>query len=76
MIGRLLFLSAAAFVGYKYIRRSNQKAQREIAEAPGTVQILPPDSTPQIAGSGATEPGRPARTTPSISAAAEDLSGR
>jgi len=42
MIGRILFLTAAAYAGYLYIRRSNRKAQ-QISQPPGTVEILPPE---------------------------------
>jgi len=76
MIGRILFLSAAAFVAYKYIGRSNQKAERELAEAPGTVQILPPEPGASVAPSAATESLQPARTTQRLSAAAEDFIGK
>jgi hypothetical protein len=44
MIGKILFLSAAAYTGYWYIRRSNRKVQR-IAQAEGLVEILPPEET-------------------------------
>lgn len=75
MIGRMIFLSVAAFISYKYISRSNQKVQKEIGEAPGTVQILPPEKASGSA-SAATEQLRGSRSTPRISAAAEDLSGK
>jgi len=75
MIGRILFLSAAAFVSWRYIRRSNARVQ-EIQEAPGTVNILPPERTASTEPGAASEPGRAPRQTPKLSAAAEDLSRR
>jgi hypothetical protein len=41
-MGRILFLSAVAYLAYRYIGRSNKKA-KEIAA--GTQEILPPLST-------------------------------
>jgi hypothetical protein len=76
MIGRVIFLTAAAFVGYRYIRRSNQQVQKEIAEAPGTVQILPPDESATLISGAATESLRTPRVAPRLSAAAEDLRGK
>ena len=78
MIGRIIFLSVAAFVSYKYISRSNRKVQKEIGEAPGAVQILPPEGSSAsvsagVRGDGAASGGR---AMPRISAAAEDLSGK
>jgi|tagenome__1003787_1003787.scaffolds.fasta_scaffold12145023_1 hypothetical protein len=75
MIGRIIFLSIAAFVSYKYIGRSNRQVQKEIGEVPGTVQILPPEN-PSGSVSAATEQLRGGRATPRISSAAEDLSGK
>jgi hypothetical protein len=71
MIGRIVFLSAAAFAAYQYIRRSNNKA-KELNRAPGTVDILPP-AAPKAS---ATEELRPAKQPARLSAATEDLSGR
>lgn len=43
MVAKILFLSAAAFVAYRYISKSNQKV-RELREgAHGHQEILPPD---------------------------------
>ena len=40
---RLLFMSAVAFVAYKYIGRSNRKHQLTTTSQPGTLEILPPE---------------------------------
>jgi hypothetical protein len=79
MIGRIVFLGIAAFVSFKYISRSNRQVQKEIGEAAGAVQILPPEgSSPSVSAgrSAATEQLRGGRVMPRISAAAEDLSGK
>lgn len=68
MIGRVLFLSAAAYAGYWYIRRSNRKAQ-QIVQGDTQVEILPPEET-------AVERARQARATPPVSRAAEPDPGR
>jgi hypothetical protein len=41
MIAKILFLSAAAFVAYRYIATSNKKA-RELRERRPLQEILPP----------------------------------
>jgi hypothetical protein len=40
-MGRILFLSAVAYLAYRYIGRSNKKHQ-EIAARLGNVEVLPP----------------------------------
>jgi hypothetical protein len=70
MIGRILFLSAAAFVAYRYIGRSNKKVQQQLSQKPGSIDILPAETTrPSLSA----EAGTPARR---LSPAAEDLSRR
>jgi hypothetical protein len=78
MIGKILFLSAAAYAGYRYIRRSNRKAQ-EIAQAEDIVHILPPETPvdssakllPAAGSSAAVETSRPRRSPVIRSRAAE-----
>ena len=41
-MGRILFLSAVAFVAFRYIARSNKKHE-EIAARVGTTELLPPE---------------------------------
>jgi hypothetical protein len=41
-MGRILFLSAVAYLAYRYIGRSNKKHQ-EIAARVGTTEVLPPE---------------------------------
>lgn len=41
-MGRILFLSIAAFLAYKYIGRSNRKSQSEIPQGSGVTEVLPP----------------------------------
>jgi hypothetical protein len=43
-MGRILFLSAVAFVAYRYIARSNQRHQ-QLPSGENTVELLPPAST-------------------------------
>ena len=43
MIVKILFLSAAAYAGYRYIKQSNRKAQR-IAQSATNYEILPPEN--------------------------------
>lgn len=50
-MGRILFLSAVAYLAYRYITRSNQKV-REIEGKKGTVEILPPEQ-PGVRGAAA-----------------------
>ncbi|MDZ4802592.1 MAG: hypothetical protein SGI92_30905 [Bryobacteraceae bacterium] len=69
MIFKVLFLSAAGYLAYRYIGRSNKKA-KELNQASsairGTVEILPPEP--------ASESLKPARSSGMISSpAAEDL---
>jgi hypothetical protein len=40
-MGRILFLSAVAFMAYKYIARSNQRHQ-QVPEGDNKVEVLPP----------------------------------
>jgi hypothetical protein len=40
-MGRILFLSAVAFLAYRYIARSNKK-QEEIVARAGNTEVLPP----------------------------------
>ena len=83
MIGKILFLSGAAVVAYKYIRRNARKAT-ELRQVRDLQQILPPepaahdfDSAARLLPSGtATEPLRDKRPATASSAAAEDLTGR
>ena len=78
MIGKLLFLSAAAYAGYRYIRRSNRKAQ-QIAQAEDIVYILPPETPmdssakllPAASAGAAVESFRPRRSPVIQSRAAE-----
>jgi hypothetical protein len=50
-MGRIIFLSAIAYVAFRYIARSNKKHE-EIAGRVGTTEILPPErkETAAIAG--------------------------
>ena len=83
MIGKILFLSGAAFVAYKYIGRNNRKA-KELHQVRDLQQILPPetashdsDSSARLLPSGnAAEILRDKRPATVQSAAAEDLTGR
>ena len=82
MIGKILFLSGAAFVAYKYIGRSNKKA-RELRNVRDLQQILPPEpaahveSAARLLPSGsATEQLRDKRPATASSSAAEDLPAR
>jgi hypothetical protein len=63
-MGRILFLSAVAFMAYKYIARSNQRHQ-QLPEGATKVEVLPPPtaasdakSTPKLS---AVEPDRQAQ---------------
>lgn len=83
MIGKILFLSGAAFMAYKYIARSNKKA-KELRQVRDLAHILPPepaavdvDSSARLLPSeAATERLRDKRPATAHSAAAEDLAGR
>lgn len=46
-MGRIVFLSAVAFLAYKYISRSNKRHQALTPGAEGALEILPP--TPSTA---------------------------
>lgn len=80
MIGKILFLSGAAFVAYKYIASSNQKA-RQLRQVRDLAQILPPESASVDVESSArllpteaaTERLRDKRPATAQSAAAEDF---
>ena len=83
MIGKILFLSGAAVVAYKYIRRNARKAN-ELRQVRDLQEILPPetaahdiDSTARLLPAGtATERLRDKRPAIVSSAAAEDLTSR
>ena len=83
MIGKILFLSGAAFVAYRYISRSNKKA-RELRNVRDLAQILPPEpasvevdsSARLLPSAAATERLRDKRPATAHSPAAEDLTGR
>lgn len=68
MIARILFLTAAAYAGYRYIRRSNRKAH-ELRQSDARIEILPPEAT-------ALEYARPSRAPGAASRAAEPDPGR
>ena len=72
MIIRALFLSAAAYLAYRYIGNSNRKAKELNQAKRGTVEILPPEEKKVSAAETFREP----RTTALVSPAAEDLSRR
>ena len=82
MIGKILFLSGAALVAYKYIARSNKKV-KELRQVRDLAQILPPDtaavevdSSARLLPSGAaTERLRDKRPATALSSAAEELPG-
>lgn len=67
---RLLFMSAVAFVAYKYIGRSNRKHQSAIMSQPGTLEILPPElvSSARVV----TAPEQPKQTATRSAAAEPD----
>lgn len=82
MIGKILFLSGAAFMAYRYITSSNKKAN-ELRQVRDLAQILPPEPAVEIEssarllpGTAATERLRDKRPATAHSLAAEDLSGR
>ena len=82
MIGKILFLSGAAFVAYRYIASSNKKA-KELRQVRDLAQILPPEAAVEVESSArllpsgaATERLRDKRPATAQSLAAEDLSGR
>ena len=83
MIVKVLFLSGAAFVAYRYIASSNKKA-KELRQVRDLAQILPPEaaaveieSSARLLPSGAaTERLREKRPATVHSPAAEDLSAR
>ncbi|HYO80635.1 MAG TPA: hypothetical protein VES20_04480 [Bryobacteraceae bacterium] len=76
MVGRILFLSAAAYLAYRYIGRSNKKA-RELRESSGAQEVLSAahepigDQARLLPSEAATEPGKAARTLVQTSTAAE-----
>lgn len=72
MIVKALFLSAAAYLAYRYIGSSNRKAKELNQAQRGTVEILPPVEKNLSAAETFREP----RKTALISPAAEDLSRR
>jgi hypothetical protein len=83
MIGKILFLSGAAFVAYKYIGDRNRKA-KELRQVRDLQQILPPEpatheidsSARLLPSSSATELLRDKRPATVSSSAAEDLPSR
>lgn len=83
MIGKILFLSGAAFVAYKYIARNNRKA-KELRQVRDLPQILPPETAAHdvdssarlLPASSAAERLRGKRPATASSAAVEDLTGR
>ena len=78
MIGRILFLSGAAFLAYRYIAQSNKKA-RELRQAADKQEVLPAVATEApilesariLPASTATEESRASRAVIDNSAAAE-----
>jgi hypothetical protein len=75
MIGRIVFLSAAAYAGYWYVRRSTMRAAKEIEKPQGTVEILAPETagdSARVISSAASEAAVPQlRSTANRSQAAE-----
>ena len=47
-MGRFIFLSAVAYLAYRYIGRSNQKHQEIASKVDGT-EVLPPAAKPSAA---------------------------
>ena len=82
MIGKILFLSGAAMVAYRYIAQSNKKA-KELRQVRDLADILPPEtaaveveSSARLLPSGAaTERLRDKRPATAQSPAAEELPG-
>ena len=70
MIGKILFLSGAAFVAYRYITTSNRKA-RQLRQRKSFQEILPPQFEES-----ATLVQREARAALTASSAAEPDPGR
>jgi len=76
MVGRVLFLSAAAFLGYRYIRYSNSRAGK-LTGREGKLEILPPVVSRNILEAGmAEETLPPAKPNQRVSLAAEVLGRR
>ena len=71
MIGRILFLSAAAFLAYRYIGKSNRKAHELRQWKQGVQEILPP-----AVQESATVVQAPAKAAITTSSAAEPDPGR
>lgn len=72
-MGRILFLSAVAFLAYRYIGRSNQRHQ-PLGAGNKTVEVLPPvpDASSPAGPLSAVESNlQPALTSATISRAAE-----
>jgi hypothetical protein len=73
-MGRILFLSAVAFLAFRYINRSNSKVRQISQTGPGTVEILPPAAAER---DHATVALPPAKTPRALSPAVEtDLERR
>jgi hypothetical protein len=71
MIGRILFLTAAAFMAYRYVAQSNKKA-RELRERKPLQEILPP----AVEDSATLVQAKPAAAALVVSPAAEPDPGR
>ncbi len=71
-MGRILFLSAVAFIAYKYIARSNQRHQ-QLPSADASAELLPPASSQSSPAPtlSAVEPDRPVRELAVVSSAVE-----
>jgi hypothetical protein len=74
MIAKILFLSAAAFVAYRYIASSNKKAHELRQQRTGVQQVLPPAD--QAVQESATVTQREPRPVLATSSAAEPDPGR
>jgi hypothetical protein len=65
-MGRILFLSAITYLAYRYITRSNRKAQSAITARHGSTELLPPEE-----GGAVVESAVVTRQLPQPSGAAE-----
>jgi hypothetical protein len=50
-MGRILFLSAVAFVAYRYIARSNQRHQ-QLPSGDSNIELLPPTTLADVKTAG------------------------
>ena len=64
-MGRILFLSAVAYMAYRYIARSNKKHE-EIAARVGNTEVLPP--APKESAAAITAPAPKVIDQPSVAA--------